>query len=483
MNPPIRILIVEDEPEQARALAALLPPPTYAVELAHSFADGVTRATTGEFDVVITDLHLSGSGRLHLREGLALVRDTVAAQPHTPVIVVTGQPSPATTIEAARLGAFDHLIKPIEAETLLPVLERAVAESRAHRARGRTRITLPPEAEPEESRLIGRSPAMNEVWKQIGRLAATTATVLLRGETGTGKELVARTLHAHSDRAAGPLVVVNCPAIQPTLFEKELFGSEAGAFTDAKTRTLGLFEQATGGSIFLDEIGDLPLETQSKLLRVLQNKTFRRVGGKADLTVDARILAATHRDLELAVAEGKFRADLYHRISAAVIHLPPLRERRPDIPELTRHFLALLARQEKFPTPAIEPQAMDLLQQLSWPGNVRELQNVLRQALLLGGSTIRERDIQQALRGKPAAVASGRSLSQRIAEWLALAQQGRAPKVAQLVQEEVERELYAQALRLAQGDRAKLAAWLGVSRPTLREKLIRYGLDTTSDAT
>jgi len=476
---PARILIVDDAEAEARQLKDTLEREGYAVEIATTLAEGAARAINGVFDVVVTDLHLSGSDALHLNEGLDIIRRLHTEKPHVPVILITGKPSTETTIEAMKLGAYDYITKPIDLQQLLPMIEKAAARSRF--------LTSPAEAPKtilgEEQKIIGNSSAMREVYKQIGQIAATPATVLIRGETGTGKELVACAVHQHSNRADKAFVVVNCPAIPANLLVSELFGHEPGAYTDAKIRRIGQFEQANGGTIFLDEIGDMPEEAQKQLLRVLQNKTIQRLGGKETIPVDVRIIAATHRDLELAMVEKDFRADLYHRINVAVIHLPPLRERREDIPDLVDYFLSKSASEFGLYRPTISREAVEFLQQLSWPGNVRELQNVLRKALLLGRGTISLENIQELLLPKFSTRADTHAtLAERISDLLATAKRGELHNVQEVLLSEIERELYGQAIRLANGDQTKAAGWLGVSRPTMREKLTRYGLHPSKDA-
>jgi DNA-binding NtrC family response regulator len=324
---------------------------------------------------------------------------------------------------------------------------------------------------------------MQAVYKEIGRVAATAVTVLIRGETGTGKELVARALYQHSDRAAQPFIAVNCAAIPETLLESELFGHERGAFTGAHARRVGRFEQASRGTLFLDEIGDLSLSTQVKLLRVLQEKYIQRVGGNEKIPVDVRVLAATHRDLESAIREKQFREDLFYRLSGVTITLPPLSERAEDIPDLVKYFLQRSAAELGSDSPSIQPEALSFLQNQTWPGNVRELENVARQALLLArGYSISLEHVQEAhaRNHKPAAEAD-QSIAGYFTELLARAQRGEAEGVHARMFEDMERELFTRAMQLAQGNQAKAARWLGVTRTTMREKLIRFGLHQTGE--
>jgi DNA-binding NtrC family response regulator len=378
-----------------------------------------------------------------------------------------------TAIEATKLGAYDYLLKPFDPQELLDLIAQAVAS---------TRVASPPVGADQPADLadtmIGQSRGMQTVLKEIGRLADKPITVLIRGETGTGKELVARALHQHSGRADQPFVTVNCVAIPETLLESELFGHEQGAFTGASVRRIGRFEQAHHGTIFLDEIGDMTMSTQAKLLRVLQEKTIQRLGGRETIPVDVRIIAATHRNLEQAVPAGEFREDLYYRLNVAVVQLPPLRDRREDIPALVQYFLRQYGPELGFANAALGAEAIQLLQQQSWPGNVRELQNVIRKAILLSrGFTIDPEIIRAALtQVRVPSPEANQTLSSYITDLLARATRGELENVNATINQATERELYAQAIQLAQGNQAKAAKWLGVSRPTMHDKLLQYGL-------
>jgi len=408
--------------------------------------------------------------------GLELAAQLRAAKPKLPIIMMTAHGTTDTAIEATKLGAYEYLVKPFEAEDLLDVVAAAVAHSRLM-----SEPVEMGEARSARFAIIGRSRAMQAIYKEIGRVAATPATVLIRGATGTGKELIARAIYQHGDRADKPFIAVNCAAIPETLLESELFGHERGSFTGAQARRIGRFEQAHGGTIFLDEIGDLNANTQSKLLRVLQERCIQRLGGDAAILVDVRVLAATHRDLETAIQEREFREDLYYRLSVVTIHLPALSERGEDIPDLVRFFIQRYAGEAGIETPSIQPEAVSFLQTQSWPGNVRELENVVRQALLLARPfAISLEHVRQVLAKahKPQAMAS-QTHAAYVADLLARVQRGEEHNAYPKMIADLEPELFTQAIRLAQGNQAKAARWLGVTRLKMRETLSRLALHPT----
>ncbi len=475
-----KVLIIEDDPKDAHIFKHLLELEGYAVEIATSGPAGLPRAQSGDFDVVLTDLNLGGP---NFREGLDLVVQLRSANPHLPVIVMTGGHTAEIAIDVIKQGAFDYFSKPFTVfdetfrEDLAEMLDQAAASKQLMAT-----VKLPGETtndgQPISDRIVGNSRVMQDVYKEIGRVAAKPVTVLIRGETGTGKELVARAIYSYSDRANQPFIVVNCAAIPEKLLESALFGHEPGAFTDAKVRRIGRFEQAHHGTIFLDEIGDMDLQLQQKLLRVLQEQVIERVGGKGPIPVDVRIIAATHRNLELAIEENEFRPDLYFRLNVAVISLPPLRDRKEDIRALVNYFVERCGPELGAATSTIEPEAIMSLRDQSWPGNVRELRGVVRKALLLArGYTITTDTIRKALdQTRPPSPATHQPFAAHVANVLASAQSGERENVIADLAEAVERELYGQAIRRAKHDQSKAAKWLGVSRPTMREKLARYGL-------
>jgi nitrogen regulation protein NR(I) len=462
-----RLLLIEDDPGTAGSLQKVLLAEGYSVDLAARGDTGLAQAQNQPYDLVITDLKLPGL------DGLQVVARLHAAKPRLPIIMMTAHGTTETAIDATKLGAFEYLVKPFEAEELLDVVAPAVAHAR----RMSEPVTLG-EATTDRAALIGRSRAMQNLYKEIGRVAPTPATVLIQGETGTGKELVARALYQHGDRADRPFIAINCAAIPETLLESELFGHERGAFTGAQARRIGRFEQAQGGTVFLDEIGDLSLGTQSKLLRVLQEKCIQRLGSNETIRVDVRVLAATHRDLEAAIREKEFREDLFYRLTVVVLRVPPLSDRTEDIPDLVRFFMQRYAPDLGVEAPSIQPEAIDWLQKQPWPGNVRELENVVRQSLLAARPfAIALEHVQQVLARarKPAAIA-GQTHAAYIADLLARVQRGEEQAAFPKMVADLEPELYAQAIRLAQCNQAKAARWLGVTRLKMREKLSQFGL-------
>jgi nitrogen regulation protein NR(I) len=461
------ILLIEDDGSTASALEKLLRSDGYSVNVSARGDDGLTQARNRPYDLVITDLKLPGL------TGLDLIAQLHSAKPKLPIIMMTAHGTTETAIEAMKLGACDYLVKPFEADELLALTASAVASSRLM-----SESVKLGEARSAERAIIGTSRVMQNIYKEIGRIAATPVTVLIRGATGTGKELIARAIYQHSDRADKPFIAVNCAAIPETLLESELFGHERGSFTGAHTRRVGRFEQAHTGTIFLDEIGDLAPNTQSKLLRILQEKCFQRLGGDELIPIDVRVLAATHRDLEAAIAEKEFREDLFYRLSVVSMTLPALKERVEDIPELVKFFMRRHAKELGVENPSIQPEAISWLQTQTWPGNVRELENVVRRAMLLARPfPIAPDHVQQLLAKdrKPAAV-SAQTHSAYIADLLVRAQRGEIEAAYSGMLADLEPELFSQAIQLAQGNQAKAARWLGVTRLKMREKLKEYDL-------
>ena len=472
MTAAAKILLIEDDPGIVMTLRRVLVEEGHEVFVEKRGDTGLARARDDSLDLVLTDMKLPGLN------GLDLVRELHTAQPRLPIILMTAHGTTETAIEATKSGAYDYLLKPFEMPELLALVEKAVASRRL--------MTEPVElGAPVGARdaLVGQSRVMQAIYKEIGRVASKPVNVLIRGETGTGKELIARAIYQHSLRPQSPFIAINCAAIPETLLESELFGHERGAFTGAELRRIGRFEQADHGTIFLDEIGDMSPGTQIKLLRVLQEKCLQRLGGKETISVDVRVLAATHRDLESALKNKQFREDLYYRLSVVVITLPPLRERKEDIPDLVKYFLGKYAAELGVANPAIHGEALEFLRAQSWPGNVRELENVVRKVLLLAqGYTINLDHVRDALaRSGPPAPTARQSLGEYVASLLAAAQRGELDDAHARLLQTAEKEIFGRAIGLAQGNQAKAARWVGVSRLTMREKLIQFGLHPGQD--
>ncbi|MFG0600947.1 sigma-54-dependent transcriptional regulator [Delftia sp. WSY_4] len=445
-----RILIVDDDTAFRESLAEMLGDLGHGVSQAPTVAAGLQILQAGSVDAAIVDLRMPGE------DGLAFLRKARGLS-RAPCIMLTAYASGGNTIEAMRLGAFDHLTKPIARTSLVEVLERALlsAGQAGSPENAAQNPAQNPEQDGDEAELVSGSEAMRQVFKRIGLAADSDATVLVLGETGTGKELVARALHRNSVRAERPFVAVNCAAIPADLMESELFGHVKGAFTGAVSDRAGRFREAQGGTLFLDEVGDMPLPTQAKILRALQEREITPVGASRALPVNVRIIAATHRDLPDAVRQGRFREDLWYRLQVVPVHLPPLRERLGDVLLLAEHFL----RQGGGASPKrLGSDAARLLLAHDWPGNVRELRNAMeRAALLCPGPVIGPEHI-----GLQPAAANGPAI-----DWNGPL----APAVAQL-----EREMVTRALAATMGNRAEAARRLGLSRQQLYRKLAEFGL-------
>jgi two-component system response regulator HydG len=370
-----RVLLIDDDAILAETLTLGLRKRGFEVTARASAADALQALEAEDFEVVVTDLNMRGMG------GLELCEHVVANRPDLPVVVLTAFGNLDSAISAIRAGAYDFINKPVEIDVLAIAAERAATHRRLREEVKRLRIETGKAVRFDA--LVGQSPAMEALYDLIDRVAASDATVLVSGESGTGKEVVARAIHGHGRRHNGPFVAINCAAMPESLLESELFGHTKGAFTDAKTAEPGLFQRASRGTIFLDEIGDMPLGLQPKLLRVLQERTVRPIGGRDEVAIDVRVIAATNRDLESAVEEGRFREDLYYRINVVHIPLPPLRARVGDILPLAQHFLVYFASRAEKKIAGIAAPAAEKLATYAWPGNVRELQNCMERAVAL----------------------------------------------------------------------------------------------------
>ncbi|AWM40619.1 Nitrogen regulation protein NR(I) [Gemmata obscuriglobus] len=463
-----KLLVIDDEPIICHSFRRAFSGPDVEVLTAGSVAEGWAAVGRDRPDVIVTDLQLPDG------TGLDLFEKVRAADPRRPVVVITAYGTMETTIEAMKRGAFDYLTKPVDLAQMSAVLGRAFEAARLMREPA----ALP--TDPGEDRIIGRSPVMQEMCKLIGRIAPQDASVLILGESGTGKELVARAIYSHSKRADRPFLAINCAAIPDTLVESELFGHEQGAFTGAERQRVGKFEQCGDGTLLLDEIGDMPLAAQAKMLRLLQDQTFERVGGSQAIATRVRVLAATNQHPEKLIAEGKFRHDLYYRLKVVTIHVPALRDRREDIPELAHHFLFRYAREANRDVRGFVPEALDLLQRADWPGNVRQLQNCVRAAVYQTvGHVLAPADLPGLV--APGATPAGVPTAAGAAPFdlggtiEAMLQDG-AGDVHARVTSLVERELLTRALRRTHGHQAQASDLLGINRTTLRTKLRELGI-------
>jgi nitrogen regulation protein NR(I) len=466
------ILLIEDDPAVVMTLRRVLADEGHSVLVEKRGDSGLALAQTTSFELVITDMKLPGLN------GLDLVRELHQIRPRLPIILMTAHGTTETAIQATQSGAFDYLLKPFEIPEFLELVEKALASSRLMSEP----VDVGKAGEARDA-LVGNSRQMQNIYKEIGRIASKPVNVLIRGETGTGKELIARAIYQHSDRAKAAFIAINCAAIPETLLESELFGHERGAFTGAELRRIGRFEQAEHGTIFLDEIGDMTPGTQVKLMRVLQERCVQRLGGKETIAIDVRVIAATHRDLETAIRTKQFREDLFYRLSVVEISLPPLRDRREDIPDLVRFFLRKHASEMGVENPSIHEDAIEDLQSQNWPGNVRELENVVRKVLLLAqGYTINVDHVRAALaRGISRTEGGVQSLREQAEELLAAAQRGEVHDACARLLLSAEKELFSRAIELAHGNQARAARWAGVSRLTMREKLRQFGLHPHPD--
>jgi len=467
-----RVLIADDEDSLRWVLEKGLRQAGYDV-VAVKDGDSAVRGFEAEpFDLVFLDVRMPGLDGLSALARLRQIRGDAC------VIVMTAHGTMDTAIQAMQRGAYDYLAKPFDLDEVLLLAERAMAARRLTQEVTRLRSGL--QEVWEFGAIIGRHPRMQDVYKTIGRVAGSDVTVLLRGESGTGKELVASAIHHYSRRAGRPFVAVSCAAIPTTLLESEMFGHERGAFTDAKERRLGKLELAHGGTLYLDEIGDMPVELQTKLLRALQERTIERLGGQDPIRVDVRVLAATNRDLEALMKDGRFREDLYYRLNVVTMSLPPLRERRRDIPLLVEHFLAKYAAE--LGERGVAPEALDRLVGYDWPGNARELENVIQRAMVMATSgVILPEHLPIGPVSAAAAVAADSPLEEIVERKLIECMRGLREQASanlyDLMIGLVEKPLLRAVLRETGGNQVRAAQILGINRNTLRKKLVEHGID------
>ncbi len=473
-----KLLVVDDDTLILDCFRYAFPSGPISLTTAVTAAEGLSLAKLHSFDAVITDVRLPDAS------GLQLLQDLLVLDCKLPVVLMTGHGTANTAIEAMQRGAFEYLLKPLDLDTLQSVVDRALETSRMTR----TSVKIARDSESDQSDgdlLVGHCPAMQEVYRQIGRVAGQDVTVLILGESGTGKEVVARAIYQYSKRADKLFLAINCAAIPENLLESELFGHEKGSFTGAERKRIGKFEQCDGGTLFLDEIGDMTPLTQTKVLRVLQDQQFERVGGNEMVRTNVRLIAATNRHLTAMMEQGAFRSDLYYRLNVYTIQLPPLRERDGDLPLLIKHFLHRFSRELDKDVRGVSPPAMSLLTGYPWPGNLRELQSVLKHAVVEAtGPLILPEFLPMPVRGvsgvasmnvtetKPPPAGTDEELIHFIHQRIRAGTECLYDEVIQ----RVERTLLTELLTQVDGNISRAAAILGISRSTLRVKLAALGI-------
>jgi DNA-binding NtrC family response regulator len=470
------LLLIDDDPDLLPdQVGHAFPAPAHRVEVAHTGAEGLKRALDVRPDVILLDL------RLPDQSGLDVLRQLRQIDARIPVVLVTVVRSAESAIEAMRQGAYDYLLKPLDLQKLDRVIGEALKVARLMREPAVIAGT-PPDDDPPGEAIVGSSSAMQEVYKAIGRVADQTVPVLITGESGTGKELVARAIYQHGPRARAPFLALNSAAIPEQLLESELFGHEKGAFTGADRKRIGKFEQVSGGTLFLDEVGDMPVALQAKVLRVLQEQTFERVGGNETIRTDVRLIAATHRDLKMWTEEGKFRPDLYYRLNVFAIHLPPLRERGDDLAVLIRHFVRRFSRELGREVQDVAPEALARLRAYSWQGNIRELQSVLKQALLQARGTTLLPAHLPALQAEPGGSVPGPPSAgddPNLEAFVRLCLASDDGDHYAQAHRHLDRVLLPRVLEATGGNQQDAARRLGIARETLRRRLRELDIHLT----
>lgn len=469
-----RIWVIDDDRSIRWVLERALEQEGMTAQTFESGAAALNRLQSELPEAIISDIRMPGIDGLSLLERLRL------EHPEIPVIIMTAHSDLESAVTSYQGGAFEYLPKPFDVDDAVAVAKRAIAHAHEQKA------VLPAVDEPPPTEIIGQAPAMQEVFRAIGRLSHSNITVLINGESGTGKELVARALHRHSPRQKGPFIALNMAAIPHDLIESELFGHEKGAFTGAAAQRQGRFEQADAGTLFLDEIGDMPADTQTRLLRVLADGEFYRVGGHQPIKVDVRIIAATHQNLEGLVREGRFREDLFHRLNVIRIHIPKLAERRGDIPLLARHFLSSAAQELGGEPKLLRPETEEYLANLDWPGNVRQLENTCRWlTVMASGREVHIGDLPPELRLSDAGAEQTTNWESALRNWsdqeLARFRPGQSTPLLEVAMPKFERILIETALKHTGGRRRDASELLGWGRNTLTRKIKELGMDADGD--
>ena len=467
-----KLLVIDDEPGIRKSIAEVLNSDVLEVLAAGNAEHGIEMLVQEKPLVVLLDI------RLGRESGWTVYERLKEIDPKVIVIFITGHGSVDTAIESMKLGAFDYLVKPLDLDQLIQVVEQALKIGRLMRIP--TVVDTSEKQDMEGDRLIGNGAAMQSICKQIGRIAPQDVNVLILGESGTGKELIARAIYQHSKRKKSTFLAINCAAIPEMLLESELFGHEKGAFTGADRQRIGKFEQCHEGTIFLDEVGDMPASTQAKILRLMQDGQFQRVGGNDPRRVDVRVIAATHQNLEGMIESGSFRGDLYYRLRGVTIHLPPLRDRIEDIAELAHYFLFRYNRQLGTIVQTIAAETLEVLREYRWPGNIRELQSVIREALIVStGTTLLPEFLpaetrlapEAALQPSPAMEKIERSAWSELGSFVEAALDNREQNAYRIALEEFDRLIVSKAMNLTNGHQSMACELLGLSQPTLRSKL------------
>jgi len=452
------ILIVDDEKSIRRTLREILEYEGFVVDEAEDGADALEKIRAASFDLVLLDV------KMPKRDGMEVLAEAKSEFPELPIVMISGHGNIETAVEATKLGAFDFVEKPPDLNRLLLTLRNALDRKQLETQNRRMRQRITEQHEGDLTPILGDSPAISRIKETVDRVAPTEARILITGEPGTGKELVAKWIHHKSARQAGPIVEVNCAAIPSELIESELFGHEKGSFTGATKQRIGKFEQADGGTLFLDEIGDMSLSAQAKVLRVLQENEITRVGGDRAIPVDVRVIAATNKDLLGRISEHEFREDLYHRLSVILVHVPPLRDRREDIPMIALHLVDRLARRNGLESKEIEDAALERLKGLEWRGNVRELHNVVERLLILSGDSVRVDDVIRYVEPHPAGANPVAGLLQRYDQFADF-------------RDEAEKIFIESKLNEFDWNVSKTAEAIGIQRSHLYNKMNKYGIE------
>lgn len=464
-----KVLIVDDEQSVRYSFKKLLGASNFELIEASNAETAVATFSRENPNLVILDIEMPG------KDGIQVLKELKEISPSTPVIIITAYGSGDRVIKAMKYGAYEYVEKPFDIPRLISIIDEALKSTQlSNENPAEAKPISKDRARPSEDIIVGESYAIKEVFKLIGRVAASDASILIVGESGTGKELVAKAIHRYSERVSKPFIAINCAAIPEALLESELFGYEKGAFTGAERQKLGKFEEANGGTLFLDEVGDMGLSLQSKLLRVLQEGTFERLGSSKSLRVDVRIVAATNRNLEKDIVRKAFREDLYYRLKVVTITLPPLRMRKDDIPLLSQHFIQKHSKENRADSLVLHPEALKKMCEYSWPGNIRELENVVKRAIILTKGNVINPEL--LFEGIEKQAAHSPIVLDRLSNYLSDTISANEGNIFKLVVDELERDLIKWALEKTNWNQAQAAKILGISRVMIHERIEKYEL-------